>query len=140
MRQRWCVWLWVVVLGAMGVAAQDSGGRKAGEQFIGTWTGTWEGAGSSGSFELVLERDTGKKDAIAGRVSVGGEPTYKATLAQLSIDGKKLAASYDFPPEPAVEIRLACTFDGETATGTWTAVEKASGNEAVSGTWTVKRK
>jgi hypothetical protein len=104
---------------------------------IGTWTGTWDGSGSGG-FELTLEKD--KNNAISGRVSVTGEPTYKATLKELSFDGKKMSAKYDFPPDPAGEVRLATSFDGNTATGTWSLREKASGNEVAAGTWTVTRK
>lgn len=138
MRHRCIVWLWLVLLGAVGSAAQRGDAAPAGEPFVGTWTGTWEGAGSTGGFELTLEKD--KSNAIAGRVSVTGDPAYKAMFKQLSFDGKKMSASYDFPPEPAGEVRLGCAFDGETATGTWSLFEKASGNEVASGTWTVKRK
>jgi hypothetical protein len=109
----------------------------AGEQFVGVWTGTWEGAGSGG-FELTLEK--AKDDAIAGRVSVTGEPTYKATLKTLSFDGPKMMGSYDFPPDTAAEVLLAATFEAASAKGTWSVREKASGNEFASGTWSVTKK
>ncbi len=137
MRNRCFVWLWIVLLGAVCSAAQRGDGPPRGEQFIGTWTGTWDGAGSGG-FELTLEKD--KNNAIGGRVSVTGEPTYKATFKQLSFDGKKMSARYDFPPDPGGEVRLGCAFDGNTGTGTWSLLEKGSGNEVASGTWTVTRK
>ena len=72
-------------------------------------------------------------------MSVTGEPTYKATLKTLSIEGKTLAATYDFPPDDSLEIVLAATIDGGTAKGTWSARQKAGG-ELASGTWTVTRK
>jgi hypothetical protein len=137
-RNRSWIWVWVVVLGV--VCSAKQGRQPTGEQYLGTWSGTWEGAGSSGGFELTLEKDKDKTDAIGGRVSVTGEPTYQATLKTVAFDGQKMTASYDFPPEPSVEVRLACTFDGTSATGTWSAFEKASGNEVMSGTWTVKKK
>jgi hypothetical protein len=128
----------VVVLGVVCSAAQGS--QQPGEQYVGTWSGTWEGAGSSGGFELTLEKDKDKKDAIGGRVSVTGEPAYQATLKTVAFEGQKMTASYDFTPEPSAEVRLACTFEGNAATGTWSVFEKASGNEVLSGTWSVKKK
>src|SRR5918994_4047543 len=93
MRRRSWVWAWVLVLGTICSAAQRGGeGPPPGEQFLGTWTGTWEGSGSGG-FELALEKD--KNGAVGGRVSVTGEPTYKATIKSLSFDGKKMSGKYD---------------------------------------------
>ena len=93
---------------------------------MGTWTGTWAGVGPGGGFELTLEK--GKDGAVAGSVSITGEPAYKAPFKALSFDGKKMSAKYDFPPDADVEVVLAATFDGSTATGTWSAREKANGN------------
>jgi hypothetical protein len=135
-RSRHYLWSWILVLGVVCSAAQRSE-APPGDQFVGTWTGTWDGAGTGG-FELTLEKD--KTNTITGRVSVTGEPTYKATLRDLTFDGKKMNARYDFPPEPAAEVRLATTFDGNTANGTWSLREKATGNEVAAGTWTVTRK
>lgn len=138
MQKRWCVWLLVFIFGAMCSAAQRGAeGSSAGESFLGTWTGTWEGAGSGG-FELTLEK--GKDGAVVGKVSVTGEPTYKASFKALSFDGNKMSAKYDFPPDEGAEVALAASFDGNTATGTWSLREKANGNEVAKGTWTVTRK
>jgi hypothetical protein len=137
-RNRSCVWAWLFIFGAMCSAAQrGSESGAAGEQFLGTWAGTWDRAGSGG-FELTLEK--GKDGAMTGKVSVTGEPTYKATFNALSFDGKKMSAKYDFPPDAGGEVVLAASFDGKTATGTWSLREKASGNEVATGTWTVTRK
>jgi hypothetical protein len=135
-----CVWLCLLVVGAIGLAAQRGAeGSAGGESLAGTWTGTWDSASSgSGGFELTLEK--GKDGAMTGRVSVTGEPTYKATFASLSFDGARMNAKYDFPPSPEIEVLLAATFDGNKAAGTWTAREKANGNEVTSGTWKVTRK
>ena len=73
-------------------------------------------------------------------VSVTGEPTYKATLGTVSFDGPKMTAKYDFPAAENIEVVLEAKFDGNTATGTWTAREKPNGGDVASGTWTVTRK
>jgi hypothetical protein len=106
------------------------------DSFVGTWTGSWDGAGTGG-FELTLEK--GKEGALTGRVSVTGEPTYKATLRTVSIDGAKMTATYDFPPDESLEVLLVATFEGNKAKGTWTARGKNGGSELVSGTWTVTK-
>lgn len=137
-RNRCCVWLWLFIFGAMCSAAQRGAeGSSAGEQFLGTWTGTWDGAGSGG-FELTMEKDN--DGALTGKVSVTGEPTYRATFKALSFDGKKMSAKYDFPPDGSDEVVLAASFDGNTATGTWSLREQANGNEVVTGTWSVTRR
>ena len=136
MRNRRWLGLWIVVLGVTCAAAQRA--ETPGEQFVGTWTGTWDGAGSGGGFELTLEKD--KNNAITGRVSVTGEPTYKATLKAIAFDGNKMTAKYEFTPDPRAEVRLATTFDRDKATGTWSLRDAASGDEVASGSWTVSRK
>ena len=108
------------------------------EQSVGVWSGTWEGAGSSGGFELTLDKP--KEGPMTGRVSVTGEPAYTATLKTLSFDGAKLTAKYDFTPDAAAEVTLTATFDGKTASGAWSLLQKASGTEVVSGTWKVTKK
>jgi hypothetical protein len=131
--------LWVFILGAMCSAGQRGAeGSSSGEQFVGTWTGTWDAEGSGGGFELTIEK--GKDGAVGGRVSVTGEPTYKATLKALSFDGKKMSAKYDFPPDEGGEVLLEASFDGNAAKGTWSLREKANGNEVATGGWSVTRK
>ena len=139
MRHRCCVWLWVVILGAVCSTAQRGAeGSSSGEQFVGTWTGTWDAGGSGGGFELTVEK--GKDGVVGGRVSVTGEPTYKATLKALSFEGKKMSAKYDFPPDEGGEVLLEASFDGNAAKGTWLLREKANGNEVAAGGWSVARK
>jgi hypothetical protein len=138
-RKRVCACAVLLILGAGGFAATQRGGEGASpRQFYGTWTGTWDGAGSSGGFELTLEE--GREGAAAGRVSVTGEPTYKATLKTLAFDGKKLSAIYDFPPDDQMEVALAATFDDNTAKGTWLLRGKNGGAEVVNGGWSVTKK
>ena len=139
MRNRWSLLLFVLVFSAICSAAQrGAGGSSSGDEFVGVWSGTWEGAGGSGGFELTLEKGT---DGVAGKVSVTGEPTYKATFKALSFDGKKMNAKYDFPPSAAeAEVLLGATFDGNKATGTWSLRAKANDTEAAAGTWSVTKK
>jgi hypothetical protein len=128
----------VVMLVSAWPAAQRETGRPVDQQYVGTWSGRWDGSGSGGGFELTIEK--GQDNALTGRVSVTGEPTYRATLKKLSFDGSKMTAAYDFTPDEQAEVILAATFDGETAKGTWSLRSKADGTEVDSGTWTVTKK
>jgi hypothetical protein len=104
---------------------------------FGTWSGSWEGMGASGGFELTLEQGA---NGATGRVSVTGEPTYKATLKTAAVDGKKITAKYDFPPDEQLEVSLDGTMDGDSITGTWVVRGKGDGGELASGSWSVKKK
>lgn len=140
MRNRFIIIAALVVVAVAAAAAQrGTEGAPSGEQYVGVWSGTWDGAGSGGGFELTLEKDK-EKNTITGKVSVTGEPTYKASLTALSFDGTKMSAKYDFTPDDRAEVILAATFDGNSAKGTWSLREKASGDEAASGSWTVTKK
>lgn len=129
--------IWVLLVAAIFTAAPQ-GKDTSGEQFVGTWTGSWGGAGEGGGFELTLEKN--KEGVVAGRVSVTGEPTYKAEFKSLSFDGNKMNGRYDFPPNAEAEVVLSAAFEGTTAKGTWSLREKATNSEAFSGTWTVEKK
>jgi hypothetical protein len=135
-RKSLTVWLGVLVFGAWLLAAPQTAEQTADR--TGTWTGTWEGAGGTGGFELTLEKP--KDGALGGKVSVTGEPAYQATLKTAAIDGNKLTATYDFPIAEGAEVSLTCTFEEKTCKGTWVVREKATGNAAVDGTWTVTKK
>ena len=106
------------------------------ERFVGVWSGTWEGSGSGGGYELTLEQE--KDKPMTGKVSVTGEPEYRAPLSTVAFEDKKMTATYAFPPEPSIQVVLVATFDGDAATGTWSARD-SSGGELAAGTWTVKR-
>ena len=137
MRTRLAVALFLFLLAVTSSSAQrgSEGSSSTGEEFVGVWSGKWEGAGASGGFELTLEKI---KDGVAGKVSVTGEPTYQAAFKKLSFDGKKMSAAYDFPPNEEGEVVLAVTFDGKKASGSWTLRAKAGGDFA-SGTVDVTR-
>ncbi len=113
-------------------------GSSNAEQFVGKWSGTWDGAGSGG-FELTLEK--GKDGAVTGRVAVTSDDgNYSAAFKALSFDGKKMSAKYDFPADERAEVVLAASFDGNAATGTWSLHPKGTDNEVASGNWAVTRK
>ncbi len=120
------------------LTGQGGAEKPAGEQYIGTWTGTWDGAGAGGGIEVTFDKDT--KGAMTGKVSVTGDPTYHAAFRTLSFESAKMTAKYDFPPDESTEVILAATFDGNKATGTWSARPKGSETEIVAGTWTVTKK
>ena len=142
MRNGWLVSLLVLALcgfapGGRGLAAQSSTADK----YIGTWAGTWDGAGS-GEFELTLDKNREAKDApLVGRVAVttdGGN--YNADLNAVSFSGQKMTAKYDFPLDPSAEVLVAATFEDRTARGTWSLRPKGQDTEIAGGSWTVTRK
>jgi hypothetical protein len=139
-KNRWSIWLFVILFGAIGFATQRGREKSSsGEEFVGMWSGSWQATGGSGGFELTLEKD--KDGAVAGKVSVTGEPTYKASFKELSFDGNKMKAKYDFTPSAAdAEVWLTATFDGNKADGAWSLRVKADGSEVAAGTWSVAKK
>ena len=139
MRSRVVIGVWLVVFIAWSSSAAQRGadGPAGDEGRLGTWAGTWDGAGTGG-FELVLERSA--EGVIVGRVAVTGEPAYKANFRTLTLEGNTIRASYDFPPDEAAEVVLAGSFESASAAGSWTLREKASGNAVISGGWTVTKK
>jgi hypothetical protein len=136
MRTRPSVLVACMLCAVVSIAAQQSASAGP-EQYAGVWAGTWEGDGSGG-IELTLEKP--KDGPMIGRISVTGEPTYKATLKMLSFDGAKMTATYDFPPDASAEVAITGTFDGGNVAGAWSVREKASGSEVASGTWKAARK
>ena len=120
-------------------AAAQGGVEKAapGEQFIGEWAGTWDGAGTGG-FELTLEKN--KDGALGGRASVSGEPTYKAILKTVAFDGQKMTATYDFTPDERAEVVLTLAFDAKSGKGKWLLREKGSNTEVATGTLALSKK
>jgi hypothetical protein len=126
---------WAVILGFafLTMAVQAAKDVDA----VGSWTGTWEGGGAGGSFKLTFTK-TG--DALSGNVDVGQDTgDYSAPFTSASLEGGKLKARYDYPPEPQAEIVLEGAFEGATGTGTWTMVQKGGTDAFASGTWSVKK-
>ena len=135
---RYAVFTLALLLGVTISAAQQDSKPPAGDQFVGVWAGSWDGAGSGGGFELTLERD--KEKGLTAKVSVTGEPTYKATLSSVAFEGTKMTGKYDFPEDTSAEVVLTATFEDKAASGSWSLREKSTGNEVASGGWKVTRK
>jgi hypothetical protein len=137
---QWSVWLvFVFIAGTAAFTTAQGGAEEAPkpEQLTGKWSGTWDGAGSGGGFELTLEQI--KDGPLTGKVAVTGEPEYTAALKTLAFDGRKMKASYDFPADEAAAVLLAAAIEGDKATGTWTLRAKAGEAQVASGSWTVTR-
>jgi hypothetical protein len=117
-----------------GVAAAAEG-----DQYVGTWKGTWEGAGAGGRFDLTLAR--GSDGKLAASVSVGTDMgDYNAKFSKTAVTGDKLAGAYDYPPDPQGEVIITGSFDPKNATGTWSLGAKGQpGGQAVAGTWKVSK-
>jgi hypothetical protein len=137
LRQKLLTFFFVLIVAAASTIEAQQGISASGEQFLGTWTGTWDRAGLSAGFQLTLER--GSDGSTVAKVSVAGDPTYQATLAQVVFDGAKMTGTYDFPPQPETEVVMAASFDGSVAAGTWVLREKATNFEVVSGSWRVTK-
>jgi hypothetical protein len=141
MRKRHVLWLLVFAfLGVRSGLGSEAGQSTNGEQYAGTYSGTWDGAGT-GNFELTLEKV--KDGGVTGKVAVttdGGN--YTADLKALSFEGTKMNAKYDFPLDPsaASEVVLVATIDGTVVKGTWSLRPKGQETEAAKGTWTVTKK
>jgi hypothetical protein len=129
-----------LMLAGMWVALQFGVATAAeGDQYVGTWKGTWEGAGAGGRFDLTLVRDGDGK--LAASVSVGTDMgDYNAKFSKVSLTADKLAGAYDYPPDPQGEVIIAGSFDPKNATGTWSLGAKGQpGGQAIAGTWKVSK-
>lgn len=123
-----------VFLGCLMIAAAFA----AGSEFLGAWTGTWEGAGSGGSFKITLTDSEGK---LGGKVDVGQDTgDYTATFSTASLEGGTFKARYEYTPDPQAEIILEGTFAGNEGKGTWAMVQKGGNEPFFTGTWQVTRK
>jgi len=123
---------WLVAHVAQGDA------QPTGDEFVGTWTGTWEGGGA-GRFDLTIER--GSDGHLAGGVSVGTDQgDYTAKFTELSFDGNKMKAKYDFPLESRADIAIEGTFAKDAADGSWTMVPDGDTTALAAGSWKVSKK
>jgi hypothetical protein len=65
------------------------------DRFVGTWAGTWDGAGT-GKIEMALAKDEAGK--LSGQVAATTDNgDYTAKFKALSIEANKMTAKYDFP-------------------------------------------
>jgi hypothetical protein len=120
--------------GQYGVASAADG-----DQYVGTWKGTWEGAGAGGRFDLTFAK--GADGKIAANVSVGTDMgDYNAKFSTVTLTGDKLTGAYDYPPDPQGEVTITGSFDPKNAIGTWSLGAKGQpGGQAIAGTWKVTK-
>jgi hypothetical protein len=110
------------------------------DQYLGAWTGTWEGAGESGRYDLTFHRANDGK--LTGTIAVGSdEGDYSSTFRSLSLGDNKIVGTYDYPPNDKWEISLRGTFDGKSANGNWFLLIKGhtDGQVLATGTWKVEK-
>ena len=101
------------------------------EQYAGTWSGTYDGAGT-GQFEMTLVQ--AQDGAMTGKVDVTTEGgNYSADLKSVAFEGSKMTAKYDFPLDPSTEVVMTATFEGSAAKGTWSLRPKGQPDELASG-------
>jgi hypothetical protein len=138
-RQGWGIAVAAVLAGVwLTQVAQGDAKAVAGEEFVGTWSGTWEGGGA-GRFDLTIER--GGAGQMTGGVSVGTDQgDYTAKFTELSFDGNKMKAKYDFPLEARADIVIEGAFAAEAADGSWTMVPDGDSSALAAGSWKVSRK
>jgi len=124
----------ICAAGQFGVASAADG-----DQYVGTWKGTWEGAGAGGRFDMTFIK--GSDGKLAASVSVGTEMgDYNAKFSTVTVTGDKLTGAYDYPPDPQGEVTITGSFDPKNAIGTWSLAAKGqSGGQAIAGTWKVTK-
>jgi hypothetical protein len=119
------------------VAAVIAAQAPAGDQYVGQWSGTYDGAGS-GTMELILDKKDG---AIVGKLSANTDGgNYTADLKAIAFDGAKLSAKYDYPLDPSAEVVITATFDGSSAKGTWSLRPKGQSDELAGGGLAISKK
>ena len=111
-----------------------------GDQYLGKWSGTYQGDNTSGHFELILER--GSAGLITGTIAVsgdgGGAADYNAKLKSASFSGDTFTAAYDSPGDDQTQINMKGTFNPKGGDGEWSVSAKPSSNPPVaSGTWKI---
>jgi len=129
----------VVLAAAWAAIPLRSAAAADGDQYIGTWKGTWEGAGGSGRFDMTLAR--GSDGKLAATVSVGTDMgDYNAAFSTVTMTGGKLAGAYDYPPDPQGEVTIVGSFDPKNAAGTWSLGPKGQpGGQSIAGTWKIAK-
>ena len=108
-------------------------------QYAGTYSGTWEGAGGAGKFEMTLT--VGTDGQLAGGVSVGSDQgDYTAKFTSLTLADGKLKAKYDYTPDTQAEIALSASVSGGVVSGEWLMLPKGQEQALANGTWKVSKK
>src|SRR5271169_4623195 len=76
----------------------DVAAAADGDQYVGTWTGKWEGGGSAGRFDMAFAR--GSNGELTASVAVGTDMgDYNAKFSKLAFVSDKFTGTYDYPPD-----------------------------------------
>jgi hypothetical protein len=113
-----------------------------GDQYLGTWSGTWAGDNSSGHFQLILAHGSDGKltGSIAVTQDTGGGSDYTAKLKDAAFVGDKFTAAYD-PPDGQTQISMKGAFGAKGGDGDWSLGPKAqpSNPALATGTWKISK-
>jgi hypothetical protein len=128
------------LVAGVAIAAAPMAARQTAnpDQYVGMWTGTYDGA-ATGTVEMIL--DKAKDGALSGKVNVvsdGGN--YSADFKSIVFDGSKVTAAYDFPLDPSAEVVMTASFDGAAAKGTWSLRPKGQTDEIAGGGIAISKK
>lgn len=138
MRKRWVTMSVMALMATAWFAVRTEANDAQGVPYVGTWSGSWEGGGGTGKFELILQR--GADGIVDGNVAYSTpDGDYTAKLRNMSFDSKKFMAKYDYALDERGEITLTAVFDEATANGTWALGAKEAGDTLASGTWTAAK-
>ncbi len=136
--------LFFLTLGASVLLMGGARGTEA-DYHLGEWIGTWNNGGTSGHFNLALERApdgtvTGNVDIVAD----GGktESEFAVDLRQITFDGDQMTAVFVTPEKDQKYIKMTGLLQQNVGHGEWvahTAID--SGKEMLSGTgtWAVQK-
>jgi hypothetical protein len=112
-----------------------------GDQYLGSWAGTWAGQdGSSGHFQLTLQRGADGKLGGSIAVSQEGGADYTAPLKNTAFAGDKFTAAYE-PPDGQSEINMKGTFGAKGGDGDWAlgAKNQPANPPLAAGTWKIAK-
>ncbi len=133
--------IWLLLAGFFLAAQAIPAAAADGDQYLGKWTGTYQGDNTSGHFELTLER--GSAGLITGTIAVsadgGGAADYSATLKTVSFAGDTFTAAYDAPGDDQTQINLKGRFNPLGGDGDWSVSAKVegAGPPVATGTWKI---
>ncbi len=138
MRNVFILCVLTLMFSTVGYGQPDS--KRAGDSYLGNWTGTWTSSeGGSGELEVSIEKT---KDGVAGGklTASGGESAHSAVFKSVTFDGTKMQAKYDYPLGEGGEVTLDATLDGPAVNGTWMLRPPGGTTDVARGTWTATKK
>jgi hypothetical protein len=132
---------WLLLASVMFSACIAPAMAADGDQYLGSWAGTWAGQdGSSGHFQLTLQRGADGKLGGSIAVSQEGGSDYTAPLKNTAFAGDKFTAAYE-PPDGQSEINMKGTFGAKGGDGDWALGPKnqPANPPLAAGTWKIAK-